>query len=493
MKMVYMILCLGALGLISCSDWLDVQPKTSIDEDKLFEKEAGFKDALTGFYLKMGTPSLYARELSYNYLDLLAQLYDNGPEIRYDKGTVYNYEGVTYKSLKNSLFSDMFNIIANINNFLYYLDERKEVVVTPDYYEVMKGEALGLRAFLHFDLLRLFGPVYRVSPSEVAIPYRLRFDNVATPVLPAREVVELILADLHQADSLLQGHDTELFDPNSSGNNEQAFLGRRQMRMNVYAVKAMLARVYCYKGDEESKRKACEYAREVIECGHFELAESNVQNRILFQEHIFSLYVYELYKIVDEDFVNNSFSDIMSITSETLDEIYEVKDGGGSTDFRGNNYAFNALTDKSVQDAPKIVLTKYDQSVYSGGYNGLNLIPLIRLPEMYYILAECDPSGDESAEYLNKVRFARGIPGSDALSGVDFDKPDSRQGYDKEQTMRTNEVMREIRKEYYGEGQLFYFYKKYNYKTFYHCPLQNIREKYQLPLPENEIIFGTTK
>ena len=34
------------------------------------------------------------------------------------------------------------------------------------------------------------------------------------------------------------------------------FLVNREFRMNLYAVKAMLARVYCYKGDAESKRLA---------------------------------------------------------------------------------------------------------------------------------------------------------------------------------------------------------------------------------------------
>ncbi len=34
---------------------------------------------------------------------------------------------------------------------------------------------------------------------------------------------------------------------------KNSFLVNREFRMNLYAVKAMLARVYCYKGDAESK------------------------------------------------------------------------------------------------------------------------------------------------------------------------------------------------------------------------------------------------
>lgn len=35
-----------AWSISSCSDWLDVQPKTAIPADKLFETESGFRDAL---------------------------------------------------------------------------------------------------------------------------------------------------------------------------------------------------------------------------------------------------------------------------------------------------------------------------------------------------------------------------------------------------------------------------------------------------------------
>lgn len=66
----------------------------------------------------------------------------------------------------------MYNVIANINNFLEYVDKNKDVLVTERYYETMKGEALGLRAFLHFDLLRMFGPIYKEHPASKAIPYR---------------------------------------------------------------------------------------------------------------------------------------------------------------------------------------------------------------------------------------------------------------------------------------------------------------------------------
>ena len=51
-KFIYGSLLFAMLGMIGCSDWLDVQPKTSVPEEDLFAEEFGFQDSLTGFYLK---------------------------------------------------------------------------------------------------------------------------------------------------------------------------------------------------------------------------------------------------------------------------------------------------------------------------------------------------------------------------------------------------------------------------------------------------------
>lgn len=480
-KIAIMTLC---LGLTSCADWLDVMPQTSIPEEELFSKEYGFKDALTGFYLMMGESSLYGRDLTYNYMDMLAGRYDNASGI-YNWETVYAYDG-QYESTKNSFFAGLYNIIANINNFLYYIDAKKDVIKTEHYYETMKGEALGLRAFLHFDLLRMFGPVYAQNPEGKSIPYRTKFDNQATPVLPASEVVDLCLKDLHEADSLLEDHDSEIFSNSTSADQ---FTIMRQYRMNKWAVKALMARIYLYKGDEESKALALKYAQEVVNSGHFLLYENNNDNKILFNEHIFSIYIYELDKIVDPDFVDASASMITSLSSTRFDQLFE-KTGAGVTDFRCGNNGFTTVRDNSLE---KKVLLKFNQNQYTDDYSGRGAMPLIRLPEMYYIMAECEPDPKLAAEYINTVRFARGIALSDAIDGNDdFFQPDTRYPEYGIHTVCVNEVMKEMQKEYYGEGQLFYFYKRHGYKAFFGSPsgIADMNTKYQMPLPDDEITFG---
>ena len=380
-KKIYILLLGIVTGLTACSDWLDVQPKTSIPGDDLFESEAGFKDVLTGFYLKMGQTSLYAENLTYGYLEVMSGNYDYYPDVVLKD--IYDYDN-TWLSEKDNIYGSMYNIIANINNFLKYIDKNRSVIKTGKYYELMKGEALGLRAFLHFDLLRLFGPVYSENPTGKAIPYRVSFDLKATPVLPADQVITYVLKDLHEADSLLEVSDSKSFKiPNTYDKDYNAFESSRQLRMNVYAVRAMLARVYLYKGDADSKAKALTYAREVVESDYFGLHEDN-SNPVLFGEHIFGLNVYELDKLLEEDgkyktqIPEGQLSEAYYIlrTKENFDEQYETG-SRGSFDIRANTAAFKNVS--GDRDKRYKLCLKYDQSKYtsnSSQYSGKNVLPL---------------------------------------------------------------------------------------------------------------------
>ena len=311
-------------------------------------------------------------------------------------------------------------------------------------------------------------------------------NKYATPRLPASVVVDSVLHDLLQAESLLEKHDNELFGADEYNEKRDAFLVLRQLRMNIWAVRAMLARVYLYKGDDASKELACNYAKAVIESGHFRLMESNTSNRILFPEHIFSLHVYELGKFVELD-LGMQASDRLYALQSTIDELYE-KGSGYATDFRQNNYYFQT-------SEGKLSLRKFDQSGYVGKYDGAEIMPLIRLPEMYYIVAECTKDAEESAKMLNEVRHFRAIPENlDIQGGQAYDRLDSRPGYDMTKTMRVNELMKEYQKEFYGEGQLFWFYKRHFYRQFYHCPLAAgmQKENYVPQVPDDELVFGNS-
>ena len=52
----------------------------------------------------------------------------------------------------DQVYTDFYNTIVNINNLLDFVDNG---VLSEDMYNLIKGEALGLRAFCHLELLRI--------------------------------------------------------------------------------------------------------------------------------------------------------------------------------------------------------------------------------------------------------------------------------------------------------------------------------------------------
>ena len=94
------------------------------------------------------------------------------------------------------------------------------------------------------------------------IPYATEFSLKTPDFESLKENYEHILADLHEADSLLANE--EKYEGKSN------YMLDRQIHFNKYAVKATLARVYLTMGD---KTNAAKYAKEVIDGKKYYLKE----------------------------------------------------------------------------------------------------------------------------------------------------------------------------------------------------------------------------
>ena len=115
------------VALTACNDWLNVSPKTDMKAEDLFSTEAGFRDALIGVYALMATSNLYGKNLSYGYLDVLAQYYTSprsntstGYEHNLKNAAAYNYTESDEESRILSIWSSHFSAIANINQALLH-------------------------------------------------------------------------------------------------------------------------------------------------------------------------------------------------------------------------------------------------------------------------------------------------------------------------------------------------------------------------------------
>ena len=222
-KTIYILIAglVGMFSLASCDDWLDVSPNTDVPAKELFTTENGYKSALAGLYIVMTEEDTYGKNLSFGLMEQLAQMYDKLPDGTTNRSTVYIYDRETSgayntKGVLANLWRSQYHTIANANNLLEWWDLNGEIVLTDSLTRRMiRGEALALRAFLHFDLLRGWGPA-NYAADEAAkdvkcIPYRLVADHTKQPLLPAKEIVDNIIKDLKEAREYLWAGYTEVY------------------------------------------------------------------------------------------------------------------------------------------------------------------------------------------------------------------------------------------------------------------------------------------
>ena len=467
------LLLLGiGVSLVSCEDWLDVRPKSEILTDMHFEEENGFRDQLAGVYTAMTETSMYGRSLSFGLMSVLSQDYDLKSESTYRYAAEYNYEETGTKGMIDNIWSSAYNCIANLNIMLKYIDNDPNIF-TDNNYKMYKGEILGLRAFLHLEMLRIFSPSPKANGNAMAVPYVTQYDKVVTKQKTVNETMNLIIADLLEAEKLLKESDTFL-------NEELNYTVRwdRRYYFNYYAVLGTLARAYMYKGDHTN---ALTYANMIIEEGEdynsdfswtsndtMESKYENQVNRLFSGECLFYLNVKDFNDIVKYHFTSSASNDTFTPSETKAEQIFEKGLG------LGNDYRLH----KNFQyDGADKYLWKYHQ--YEGGACN-DIVPVLRKSESYYIAAEIlkESNPERATELLNLVREARNLefaPLSD-LSAEQIQE----------------EVAKEYRKEFLAEGQMFFYYKRLDASRIEGAGV-NAQSIYVLPMPDNEIEFGERK
>ncbi len=479
---VFTLLCVS-LGLSSCEEWLDVRPKSEIKSENLFESERGYRQALFGIYTGMSSSTIYGGNLTMSFLDVLAQNYvietDSEP-FYYDK--IYEYDHIGVERTINSIWGKMYSQIVNCNNLLENL-EGQEDLFADDNYNIFLAETKALRAFLHFDLLRMFGPsLASGGGSTLAIPFVDKVQITPFQQLTVTKMLEKIVQELTQAKELIREIDP--IRPNNVGYvdseymsvneniyiDDDGFLLYRKSRMNYYAITGILARVYLYQND---KAKALEAAKEVLESGRFKWIDvyskiigNESPDIIFYDEIIFNLFNDKLDTKSDNYFKRDAYNKLY--ISDARKAIYfPFKLGeGGDSDYR-YRYQFEK------KGGPQEFVNKYD---FRG--EGTKYIPMLRLSEMAYIAAECEPNQVKALGYLNTVRKNRGYAEDNFISiDADFEK----------------EIYNEYRREFIAEGQLFYYMKRKNIIDIDYSDIDGSEAVYVLPLPDSEIDFGNIK
>lgn len=449
-KILYTMILACSTMMVSCNSWLEVKPYDKISEGELQKSEEGYQKMLNGIYIDLNSDALYGQSLSVEMIEVMGGAYaigtDNSVWGNYKDLSNYQYGTEYWRNRLDQTWNKAYALILNCNKILENIDQNQDLFTGGNYYAV-KGEALALRAMLHFDMLRLFGPVYAKDSDKKAIPYYNKQTNSPEPILTAKEVAEKVVADLEEARILLANDPVKTEGTLMSGSQDGTsnFMRYRALRLNYYAVEALLARVNLYMGN---KTEAFKYATDVIKTadqGIFPFVDKSLvigspadPDRIFSSEVLFALTNTSRSKIHKNFYDPSRLPNyVFRMDDNLMSNI--VYGGAATTGGYQDDYRYRA---NWIATGSNRYFYKYSDMVANGSIQN-TMIPMIRLGEMFLIAAESQSDNlANGVQYINALRRNRGVANLQTLT------PD----------LLKYEYIREL----YGEGQLFYLYKRLN-------------------------------
>lgn len=226
-KSVLRKLLLLTLAFTSCEDYVDIDlPTNQLTGPVVFEDAATVNAAFVHIYGQLRESAFttgLSNGLSYlmgHYTDELTLYSANLPDIQnYANNTLITSDGKA-----KTLWDTSYNLIYASNSILEGV--QSSATLSQEEKDRFQGEAYFLRAFIHFHLTNLFGPIPFIDSTD----YRT---NSKVSRNSTEEVYQKLIADLLTAKSLLSGTDSSFTN----------------LRPNYWVASALLARAYLYNGD----------------------------------------------------------------------------------------------------------------------------------------------------------------------------------------------------------------------------------------------------
>ena len=481
------VMVLATVMLTACTDWLDVGSKSEVNEDEMFRTAEGYYATLTGLYLNLGSTQLYGGNQPLLALEPLTQQYsintDKPDRVQWSQ---FNYQTDGGQQMVSEIWLTMYNTIVNANMILQQLDHATESGVNAQEANILRGEALGLRALMYLDLLRLFNDTPAANPDCRNVPFKTDFGFELGEQLTTAALLDRLATDLQTACRLLQ-QDPLAASPVAFSVGSDSVAAQtapylaydRRERMNLDACTALLARLELYRQHDD---EAARLARQVIDSRRYryirpeEVVETDAYgaelraDRLFVPELIFALYT--------ENILTTSRSNYEGLTGDFV----KTADLLDESDVR-RQWLFS-----NPSALGKINLIRYQRSTRQQDQSryGHPVVPMLKLSEMQLIVAECAlHRGDvsEARLQLNTLRTARGeaeLPATVTLQDLD------------------DALTHEYQCDFRGEGQLFYYYKRRGFATIDDGygkgnTVSVPTAAYTLPLPPYEIQFGYGK
>lgn len=486
-KILTIIACIGIVS-VSCDKWLEVTPQGDVDAKEFLTTANGYNAALGGVYYLLTSSTLYGSELTYGAMDALAQYWDLSTKTShaYYKLALYDYADNTSRGYFSAIWSKMYEAIAQLNLIIESFEENRNQI---PYSELIEGEAYALRAFIHLELAAMYGPVIKTSADldKLCVAYRTGFNTTAQKFDSYNSLFTKAEQDLKKSLELLKNDpiidNPRYYNGNASLLDYHAVLERRGSRMNYYGAKALLMRIELAR---LNKPAAYTMAKELID--EFERNErfslvTSTTDKNLGGEMLSALYVNNLWSTADEVFVsekvtNSNRSLVISADhyNTILNHIYGREPDGSGTDNR-----LRSWFEKAQSTLDYYAFLKYQEVPYQGMTRLAYYpeVPIVRLAEIYFTACETQIGVNNTLalEYLNTVRAARNLSDLDPIT---------------DDGMLLDMLLREMRKDYIGEGRMFLTYKRL-FQPFY--VRQGVMvgasdEIFVFPIPDSEYEFS---
>lgn len=383
--MVLLVTC-----ITSCDSFVEVElPESQLTTSTVFEDRATAEAALTNIYSKMrdqgllsGSSSGLSNQLG-NLTDELTCYGSPGDP------ALYFYFNTLLPS--NTSITDFWNISYNqiyASNAVIEGVEKSSKLNSQEK-ERLKGEALFIRALIHFYLTNLFGDVPYITTTDY------KKNNVVKKI-PVSEVYSNVLSDLEAAANLLG----------------QEYDNLERMRPNQLVAKALLARVYLYNG---AWAEASNAASAVINATNYYELEDNI-NAVFIKDSKETIWQFQpatAGQNTDEAAAFIFFAGpppLVSITDNLMNSF-------AAGDLRKSNWT-NAITDGSNTWYHPYKYKEFDYTTSSIEYS-----VVFRLAEQYLIRAEARAQQGDligAKEDLNKIRNRAGLEMTTAVSKQDI-------------------------------------------------------------------------
>lgn len=169
MKKIYqtILICLGVMGITSCSDFLDQKSPSEIDQSDLALKPVYIQQVMNNMYAGLTLDHTYGCRMPLNFstnsdIELVDATKLEDFTNAEDRGASNYNPSTTWSRLDNN-WQSMFKIIEGANVVIESVDQSPIMTDknNSDYNTLLhyKGEALTIRAMVYYDLIKTYGDI----------------------------------------------------------------------------------------------------------------------------------------------------------------------------------------------------------------------------------------------------------------------------------------------------------------------------------------------